>query len=176
MFTFCDVAALLLLQTSFGSSKLGLLFAGDLIACCLQSSFLVPLLQAIKDLDLSRRSQGSLLLINNSTSSSSQPSALQLQTPPAVAHDSRSTQNYTSKSGMPTDSSAQHTELLECCCLAVINLAVAPGQSVVDQSMFAVLDDIQGAWSVVAHDEGLQLIRWGAWTWYLLYPMETGKH
>jgi hypothetical protein len=68
-----------------------------------------------------------------------------------------------------------HTELLEACGVAVLQLYVVPGQAVVSGGMLAsALDDVAAAVAAVCHDEGLQLVRWGARRWLLLAQLEPG--
>ena len=76
-----------------------------------------------------------------------------------------------------------YTELIECCCLAVLQLAVAAGQGsepgavcgLGDPGMAVALDDVGVAWGAVAHDEGLQLVRWSPWKYILIQQVEEGK-
>jgi hypothetical protein len=76
-----------------------------------------------------------------------------------------------------------YTELMECCCVAVLDLGVAAGQGsepgvvcgLGDPGMAVALDDVAVAWGIVAHDEGLQLVRWSPWRWIVLQQVEEGE-
>jgi hypothetical protein len=73
-------------------------------------------------------------------------------------------------------STGMHTELIEACGVAVLQLYVVPGQAAVPGSVLAsALDDVAAAVAAVCHDEGLQLIRWGAKRWLLLAQLEPGE-
>lgn len=68
-----------------------------------------------------------------------------------------------------------HTELVEACGVAVLQLCVLPGQAVVPGGVLAsALEDVAAAVAAVCHDEGLQLIRWAARRWLLLAQLEPG--
>jgi hypothetical protein len=69
-----------------------------------------------------------------------------------------------------------HTELCEACGVAVLQLYVVPGQAAVSDGVLAsALDDVAAAVAAVCHDEGLQLVRWGALRWLLLAQLEPGE-
>jgi hypothetical protein len=69
-----------------------------------------------------------------------------------------------------------HTELYEACGVAVLQLSVVPGQAAVSGGVLAsALDDVAAAVAAVSHDEGLQLVRWGARRWLLLAQLEPGE-
>jgi hypothetical protein len=69
-----------------------------------------------------------------------------------------------------------HTELYEACGIAVLQLYVVPGQAAVSGGVLAsALDDVAAAVAAVCHDEGLQLVRWGARRWLLLAQLEPGE-
>jgi hypothetical protein len=76
-----------------------------------------------------------------------------------------------------------YIDLVECCCLAVLTMAVAPGQTsgtgastgLGSGAIASVIDDVAASWSAVAHDEGMQLVRWSPWQWLVVQDLEDGE-
>lgn len=61
--------------------------------------------------------------------------------------------------------------------MAVLQVVVLPGQHTPHSTaaLTAALDDAAGSWAAVAHDQGLQLVRWTATRWLLLAPLDPGE-
>jgi hypothetical protein len=69
-----------------------------------------------------------------------------------------------------------YTELLESCGIAVLQVTVLPGQAEHSGALvMGMLDDVAAAWGAVAHDEGLQLVRWSSSRWILLAQLDPGQ-
>ncbi len=42
--------------------------------------------------------------------------------------------------------------------------------------LIQALDDVLVSWGNIAHDEGLQLVRWSMWRYMLIMTLDEGEH
>jgi hypothetical protein len=76
-----------------------------------------------------------------------------------------------------------YIDLVDSCCVGVLTMAVAPGQTsgtgastgLGSGAIASTIDDVAASWSAVAHDEGMQLVRWSPWQWLVVQDLEDGE-
>eukprot|EP00775_Hariotina_reticulata_P011127 gene11127-11281_t len=123
-----------------------------------QSASVQQLVGMLRDVEVCRRTQQEIPAL---ASTCCAPSAAGAVSDRASAAAAVARQASTAGGG--------YTELLEACGMAIMQVTVLPGQAVHSGSvLMGMLDDVAAAWGAVAHDEGLQLVRWSSDRWIFL--------